>query len=112
MRSRIAVFEGYGAPFRGLGGPIFDNPRSPSLGRRGYYVPPQKYVSSDSRGGYGPARKPRAGYKVKKMKDTPEMKRAQKRFAKAAKKCSRRGARSSSFQVCMRRELKRKRSKR
>jgi hypothetical protein len=118
MRSRIAIFEGYGAPFRGtrrMGGPIFNNPRRPALslghmGRRAYSVPAERYISSDSRGGYGPARKPRRGYKVKRMRDTPAMKRAQKRFAKAAKKCSRRSARAS-FQTCMRREL-RKKSKR
>lgn len=119
MRSRIAIFEGYGTPFRGatrrLGAPLFNNPRRqsrPSLGRpfggpfgrRAYSVPAERYISSDSRGGYGPGRKPRRGYKVKRMRDTPAMKRAQKRFKAAAKKCSKR--RSGSFQVCMRRALK------
>lgn len=116
MRSRVAIFEGYSSPFRGrpsslgrpygrsLSGPIFQNPRmAGSLGRRGYYVPPE-YP-------YGPAeygkRRPKAvrkGYRVKRMKDTPAMKRAMNRFKKAAKACARR--RKGSFQACMRRKLK------
>ncbi len=103
-RSRIAIFEGYGRPFgaqRPLGDPF---------GRRGYYVPRAKYVSSDDRGGYGPGRKPRKGYRVKRMKDTPGMKRAQKRFAKCSRKCS--GKKSRTFAKCMRSCVKSRRSKR
>ena len=98
MKSRIAVFEGYGIP-RSFGRPA-------PFGRRGYYVPPER--------GYGPLPESgraypivRRGYKVKRMKDTPAMKRAQSRMKKAAKKCSR--ARKGSFQKCMKRELKSKR---
>jgi len=105
MRSRIAIFEGYSAPF---GRPSLGRT---SLGRRSYYVPPRRYVSEDTRGGYGPGRKPKRGYKVKRMKDTPAMKRVQSRFTKAAKKCSRqtRNSRKGSYRVCMRRALKSKR---
>ncbi len=130
MKSRIAIFEGYGAPFgrssqgrSSLGRPLGRSPfgRRPSmgrplsmgrpsslsdLGRRAYYVPPER--------GYGPLREGkraypivRKGFKVRKMKDTPAMKRAQARFKKAAKKCSRR--RKGSFQTCMRKALKSKR---
>ncbi len=130
MKSRIAVYEGYAVPFAGrtgrrpakrrLGGPIFDNPRLSryadlrtlpagygysSLGRRGYTVPAER--------GYGPLREGkrayplvRKGYKVKRMKDTPAMKRAQKRFKKAAKFCSRTAKGKGKFQSCMRRKLK------
>lgn len=119
-RSRIAVFEGYGAPLfqnprmRGYG---FDPRRMPSgygapprLGRRPYRVPPL-YESSS----YGPVTESgrrakalkRKGYKVKKGRNSA----AQVRFKKAAKKCAKR--RSGSFQVCMRKALKKKgRSKR
>lgn len=88
-----------------MGGPIFDNPRLPglgALGRRGYYVPPAAYVSSDSRGGYGPGRRPRPGYKVKAKRDTP----AQKRLARCSRKCS--GRSRAKFKVCIRRCVKRK----
>lgn len=113
MRSRIAVYEGYASPFGrspqgGYGSPA---PTSryggPSMGRRAYYVPPER--------GYGPLeegkrRYPivRRGYKVKRKVDTPAMKRAMKRFSKAAKSCSRR-KRGTSFQACMKRKLKSKR---
>lgn len=56
-------------------------------------------------GQYEPRVKRRA-YKVKRMKDTPAMKKAQARFRKAAKKCSRR--RSGSYQQCMKKALKKK----
>lgn len=123
MKSRIAIFEGYTSPFgrpapsslgrRTFGGRLgrssLGRPLGGSLGRRAYYVPPARYVSSDDRGGYGPARKPRKGYRVKRMKDTPAMKRAQARFKRAAKKCAKRRNARSTFVVCMRRELKKKR---
>ena len=92
----------------GMGGPIFDNPRlrmagmGSALGRRGYYVPPAAYVSSDSRGGYGPGRRPRPGYKVKAKRDTP----AQKRLARCSRKCS--GKTRAKYKVCIRRCVKRK----
>lgn len=99
-KSRIAIFSGY-APPRSYGAPIFSNPR---LGRRGYSVPAER--------GYGPLREGsrtrplvRKAYKVRKMKDTPAMKRAQKRFKAAAKKCSR-TARKGGFQKCMKAALK------
>ena len=109
-RSRIAIFEGWNPPR--MGAPLFDNPRMgaaygrPALGRRGYYVPPER--------GYGPLSKGRKaypivrkGYKVKRMKDTPAMKRAQARMKKAAKFCSRR--RKGSYVTCMKKQLRKKR---
>ncbi len=119
--NRIAVFEGYGRPFRGtrygaaprlMNDPIGRQRTLGELGRRAYYVPREKYVASDSRGGYGPGRKPRKAYRVKRMKDTPAMKRAQRKFTAAAKKCSRKTAKRGSFQACMRAALKKRRSKR
>lgn len=128
-RSRIAIFEGYGAAPRRysryggqivsnprpagqrgpFGGPIMMNPRPAGqagpFGRRAYYVPAER--------GYGPVERPggrrpvvRKAYRVKRT-NTPAMKRAQAKFKKAAKRCAKR--RSGSFQVCMRRELKKKR---
>lgn len=149
MRSRIAIFEGYGVPkkhrrksrrtpvsmgfdprelppsygaplfnnprVQGYGGPIFNNPgmqgygaplfNNPGMqgyGRRGYYVPPV----------YGPASGPsgrktnRKGYKVKKRRNS----KAQVKFKKAAKHCAKR--RSGSFQICMRKQLKKGRKSR
>ncbi len=123
MKSRIAIFEGYGTPFSGasrsygrppsygrraaVGGPIFDNPRLSALGRRGYYVPERNESVTESRRPY------RKGYKVKAKRNTPAMKRAQKRFKVCARKCSKvRGARKS-FPTCMRKCVtKKSRSKR
>ncbi len=118
---------------RGYGAPLFSNPntqlRGPSLvqsmsgygqdlerlphgyGRAAYRVPsryvrmPRQYIGPVDESGMGPRRK-RRGYKVKRMKDTPKMKKAHRRFAKAAKKCSRR--RTGSFQACMKKALKKK----
>ena len=96
-RTRIALFEGYGAPFRSMGR------ASPSLGRRAYYVPPREESLTDSRRPY------RKGYKVKAKRNTPAMKRAQKKFKVCARKCAtRRGARTK-FPSCMRVCLKAKR---
>ncbi len=128
MKSRIAIFEGYGRP-ASYGAPIFSNrnnlqprpmgrygsrplPPVDGYGRPSYYVPAER--------GYGPVKKAggrrptiRKGYKVRRMKDTPAMKKAQRRFKKAAKVCSRkahkRGARKGTFQTCMRRQLKKSR---
>jgi len=110
MKSRIAVFEGYGVPFRGMGGrpasmgrpsmgrPSMGRPSS-TFGRRSYYVPPRNESMTDS------ARPFRRGYKVKAAPNTP----AQKKFKKCARKCStRRGARSK-FPTCMRKCMKTKR---
>jgi len=120
MKSRIAVFEGYASP-RGFGRPMgrssmgrpmgrplgrpfgMNAGLGSALGRRAYYVPPAP--------GYGPVspsgRRPkplRKGYPVKRMRDTPGMKRAQNRMKKAAKICSRR--RKGSYKACMRKQLK------
>lgn len=120
-RSRIAVFEGYGAP-------LFQNPRPglrgygwspermpsgygspPRLGRRPYRVPPL-YESSS----YGPVTEggrrakalKRKGYKVKKGPNSPW----QRKFKKIAKLCARkargRNARKGTYQTCMRQKLK------
>ncbi len=122
MKSRIAIFSGYASPFRGtrrssmgapifnnprvsgrrLGGPIFDNPRLSSLGRRGYYVPERNESVTDSRLPY------RKGYKVKAKRDTPAMKRAQKRFKVCARKCSKQRGARSKFPTCMRKCIKKK----
>lgn len=103
-RSRIAIFEGYGSPFsrpaasygRPYGAP-------PAMGRRAY-VPERNESATDSRKPY------RKAYKVAAKRNTPKMKRAQKRFARAAKTCSRR--KRGTFQACMKKALKSKRSKR
>ena len=145
MRSRIAIFEGYAAPFgraprrrpahrrmgfaprtlpagmgfsprtlpAGMGAPLFQNPRVDGYGRiRSSWRVPAQYVESPY--AYGPRteagdrpRIKRRGYTVKA---TPAMKRAQARMKKAAKKCSRR--RKGSFQACMKKALKSKKSKR
>ena len=126
-RSRIAVFEGYGAPLfnnprpglrgygfdprrmpAGMGGPLFNNPR---LGRRPYRVPPL-YESSPygpvTEGGRRAKRLVRKGYKVKKGRNSA----AQVRFKKIAKLCARkakgRNARKGTYQTCMRQKLKKK----
>ncbi len=83
MRSRIAIFEGYGRPFRSLGS---------SLGRRAYRVPATARA------------KP---YKVKRAKDT----KAQKKFGKCARSCAKAKGRkarvgSRKFGSCMRRCMK------
>lgn len=91
MRSRIAIFEGYGSPFRGsLNGPF---------GRRGYRVDPKYRVKA------GKTVLVRDGYRVKPAKDTP----AQKKFARCAKRCSRTKGR---FTKCMKVCVRRKKSKR
>ncbi len=122
-RSRIAIFSGFTSRY---GAPLYSNPRPRTaaggpfgmrsygapLGRRAYTVPPER--------GYGPVRSPRgrrpvvrAGYRVKRMVDTPAMKKAQARMKRASKKCSlkasKRGARKGTFKSCMRTELKKKR---
>lgn len=130
-RSRIAVFEGYGAPLfsnpraqrmgfsprtmpRGMGAPLYANPNPRRLlgyGRKGYRVDP--YYESSS---YGPVTSSgrrakvlkRRGYRVKKGRNS----KAQTAFKKAAKSCSRRRNKRTSFQQCMRSKLKGKRSKR
>lgn len=119
-RSRIAIFEGYNAPRSSssgfgrpggsYGGPIFNNPRIARygrLGRRGYTVPPlygpSSYGPVDERGRPGKRLK-RRSYKVKKGPNS----KAQIRFKKAAKQCSRRRDKGrTSFQACMARKLKR-----
>lgn len=97
MKSRIAIFEGYGTPFgRSSMG------RS-SLGRRSYIVPARE----------GSVVPPRKAYRVKAKRDTPAMKRAAKKFKTCARKCAKkkRGARKN-FPSCMRRCITKGRSKR
>lgn len=136
MKSRIAIFEGYGAPLyanprqgpsggpfgaqyfqnqgaRNSGGvgrygaPLYSNPRTArgdaGLGRRSYYVPPREESMADSRRPY------RKGYRVAKKRNTPAMARAQRRFKKAAKVCSRKARTGrTSFQTCMKKALRKK----
>ena len=121
----------YGAPLfnnprmQRYGAPLFNNPNSQlrdasfvqQMGAygRGAYRVPSRYVESPY--AYGPPtergeypKTKRRGYKVKRMKDTPAMKRAQARMKKAAKKCSRR--RRGTYVSCMKRELKKGKSRR
>lgn len=124
-RTRIALFEGYGTPFRGAKRPVrgssstrteVRSPTSTSLGalsrsfsgtfgRRAYYVPPRNESMTDSRNPY------RKGYKVKAKRATPAMKRAQKKFKTCARKCATRRGAHTKFPSCMRKCV-RKKSKR
>ncbi len=119
MKSRIAIFEGYGSPFRSASAPssygrrpasvgrpsAVGRPLGRPLGRRGYYVPERNESVTESRVPY------RKAYRVKAKRNTPAMKRAQKRFSACAKKCAkRRGARQkfpSCVRVCLRKKSKR-----
>lgn len=111
MKQRIAIFSGYAAPFgRGprYGGQIVRNPRPPlgRYGRPAYDVPAREETHAVCVK-WAPARGPRAAYSVKKMVDTPAMKRSQKRMKAAARKCK--GKKAGSFRSCMRKALKAKR---
>ncbi len=129
MKSRIAIFEGYGSPFRGasrsygrppkrrrLSAPIFDNPRMSRYADlrtlpKGYGGPifDNPRVSGLGRGSYYvPASARSKPYRVKAKRNTPAMKRAQARFKKAAKFCARTAKGKGRFQSCMRRKLKSK----
>ncbi len=98
---------GMGAPLfnnprmQAYGAPLFNNPRMQEYGRAAYYVAPG-FVSD------GRSVKPRKGYKVKAKRNTPAMAKVQRRFKKAAKKCSRqsRNKRKGAYQSCMRKALK------
>ena len=128
MRSRIAIFEGYRSPSGRYGGrsygrryagtrygggassrygaPLFPNPRVEGLGRRAYTMPPLYEFPGGGRERdpvyYGPPKVKRKGYRVKKGRNS----KAQVRFKKAAKSCSRRRSKRTSFQECMRKKLK------
>lgn len=93
MRTRIAVFEGYGTPpFR-------------AYGRRGYTVAP--LLPRSKRSGRIIRGKRRAGFRVKKARNT----KAQTKFGKCARRCT--GKSSKRFGSCMRKCMKSKsRSKR
>lgn len=110
MKSRIAIFSGYGNPFgRPSGGSYGRSYGRPigrisggaygrrAMGRRAYTVD----------AAYPPDR-PHVAYKVKKKRNTPAMKRAMNRFKKAAKSCSRKtkNSRKGAFQRCMKVALK------
>lgn len=125
MKSRIAIFEGYGRPSGGrYGGPIFSNPNNLQprpMGRYGRPLPrpvdgygrPAYYVPAER--GYGPVKKAggrrpviRKGYRVKRKVNTPAMKRAMNKFKRAAKTCSRKTRVRGSFQACMKKALRKK----
>lgn len=91
--SRIAIFEGYGRPLNSYG----------SFGRRGYTVAP--LLPRSKRSGRIKPGKRRAGYRVKKARNT----KAQTKFGKCARRCS--GKSSKRFGTCMRKCMK-SRSKR